>query len=193
MIVSFPPGAGGNHLRNLISLGYSNNEIANIYQSSNMIAHASLGNNLTAKQIQAAILLPNETHLLHGHFGEILTYQESIRSISDKKFILISADTPEERSMLNQRRRAIGYPYIADGNYFDGEQVFLYEHTTYCYYFNIAEDAVINVSLNELFSENIKTVIDRINNFLSISIDYEQVKQLHQRWIFKNNAAGSMQ
>lgn len=195
VIVSFPPAAGGNHLKNIISLGYlKNSNVENVYQSDSIVAHnsawhASLGHNLVAEQVQLAAAQPNDRHILHGHFGEILTYQNIIRSIADKKFVLISPDSPEQRAMLNRRRRQLEYPYFADGDYFDGEQVFLYEHTTYCHYFDMPSDAIMNVSVDELFNKDIRPVLDRINYFLSINIDYAQVAPLHQHWISKNSAS----
>ena len=110
-IVVFPPTAGGNHLRNLISLSrnYSDNFDDLIYQQKNTV-HAYPGRNLKKEQF-TNILIGNNDHLLHGHFGEIMSYQHQIREIENKKnfdfafnasdFLVLNSGIPNNWQDLN--------------------------------------------------------------------------------------------
>ena len=131
VIIVFPPGAGGNHLKNLITGDIS---VANLYHSRPTV-HSRSGENFSADA-----LLTNK--ITHGHFGEIMSHQSLLRSINNKKFIILSPDTLEDRELLYKRRLRLGSELStpAPGDYFDGEQVFLYESFMYYYYFNTTKN-----------------------------------------------------
>jgi len=182
-IVVFPPMSGGNHLRNLISLSqqYSNNLIESLYQKNNTV-HARPGGNLQKEYFE------QDTHLLHGHFGEIMSCQHQIRAITNKKFIIICADTNEDRILLNERKTANNYSPFTNQDYFFGEQVFLYEPFMYHHYFNVPMKNIMNIPITEWFVKDITPVLARINYFLQIDIDMEKAKELHSIWFTKNFA-----
>lgn len=186
VIIGFPISAGGNHLRNIISLGYSIPfDAARAYDSGLIVAHANGGFNLKAQEVESAVSAQDRVHLLHGHFGEIMSFQSSIRQIQNKKFVLISPDTEFDREILARRRAKLGYDPL--DAYFDGEQVFLYECFMYHYYFKVPLDDIMNISVSELFSHDISPVIDRLNYFLNIDIDHSTANNYHNKWISKNN------
>lgn len=186
VIIGFPISAGGNHLRNIISLGYAISfDAARAYDSGLIVAHANGGYNMKSHEVDAAVLEQDRLHLLHGHFGEIMSFQSGIRQIKNKKFVLISPDTELDRAILSRRRANLGYDPL--DAYFDGEQVFLYECFMYHYYFQVPLGDIMNISVSELFSQDISSVIDRLNYFLNISIDHSAANNYHSKWISKNN------
>ena len=184
--VVFPPTAGGNHLRNLISLSrnYSDNFDDLIYQQKNTV-HAYPGRNLKKEQF-TNILIGNNDHLLHGHFSEIMSYQHQIREIENKKFIVICTDTDQDRQLLKKRKITNGYSPFDNQDYFFGEQVFLYEPFMYHHYFNVPMTDIMNIPITEWFVENINPVLARINYFLQIDIDIDKAAELHKIWYTNN-------
>lgn len=180
IIIPFPPAAGGNHLKNIIT-----NNMSNLEYVSHTV-HQLPGRNLQASQINSALAAPQDTHVLHGHFGEIMSYQHQIRSIKDKKFIIICNDTDDDFTLLSNRKKKLNYFLPNRKEYFEGEQVFLYEPFMYHYYFNVAMDNIMNIPITEWFVEDISPVINRINFFLKYNIDVDVVNALHKVW-YKNN------
>ena len=185
IIIAFPPGSGGNHLKNIISVNAD--ELLSIYSTpkTRPTVHLTPGGNLKKEQVSLALVDQSADHILHGHFGEIMSFQNEIRNIKNKKFIILSPDTVVDRDMLNSRKQKLGMGCIKckDGDYFDGEQVFLYEPFMYHHYYQIPMKNIMNISISEWFIEDIGSVIDRINYFLKINLDPIKINQLHRMWI----------
>ena len=186
VFVVFPPGGGGNHLRNIIVSCYKDTDISKLYKTHKNTVHAIIGRNLQYNQIEHAGRDQDQMHILHGHFGEVLSFQQQVRSIVDKKFIILSPDTPDDRKLLNARRRRLGHANVIDGDYFDSEQVFLYEPFMYHWYFQVPMDDIMNISISEWFVADIDSVLDRISYFLKLPMDKEQISNLHATWMEAN-------
>ena len=169
-IICFPPWAGGNHVKNLLELNNANfDNYVDLYKGKDNKVHAEDGHNLTKQKF-------DQNNLLLGHFGEIMSLRDDIAKI-EKKWILISPDTFECRSILFNR----GGELKLD-EYFDQEQVFLYEPHMYNTYFQTPMKDIMNISVYELFSDDIDKIIDRLNFFLTRSIDKEKASYLHRLW-----------
>lgn len=186
VFVVFPPGAGGNHLRNVIVSCYDNIDILKLYGNYKKTVHAVIGHNLQHYQVENAAAYQDQTHVLHGHFGEVMSFQQQVRNIIDKKFVILSPDTSNDRKLLNNRRRTLGYLNNIDGDYFDSEQVFLYEPFMYHWYFQVPMDNIMNISISEWFTEDIDSVLDRLSYLLQISINKEQINKMHTSWLKAN-------
>lgn len=180
VIVAFPPAAGGNHLKNLIDDRAESDAVTKLYTKS-QTAHSQPGCNFSEDNLI-------NFGITHGHFGEILSHQSLLRSIEDKKFIIISPDTPRDRELLFQRRIMLGgaYNHLLFGHYFDGEQVFLYEPFMYHYYFGTSFDNIMNISISEWFCQDITGVLNRISYFLNKPLDIEKCLELHRMWCESN-------
>jgi len=180
IIIPFPPGGGGNHLKNLLV-----DNISKLKYTSPTV-HQTPGRNLQASQVNEVLANPDATHVLHGHFGEIMSYQNQIRDIKDKKFIIICNDNSQDHQLLSKRREQLGYVTFKNGDYFEGEQVFLYESFMYHRYFNVPMENIMNIPISEWFVEDIKSVIDKINCFLNFNLDVDVANKLHKIW-YRNN------
>jgi len=180
IIIPFPPGGGGNHLKNILV-----NNISKLTYNSPTV-HQTPGSNLQASQVETALADPEATHVLHGHFGEIMSYQNQIQNIEDKKFIIICNDNLRDFQLLSKRRKQLGYFTFNTGEYFEGEQVFLYEPFMYHHYFNVSMKNIMNIPISEWFVEDISSVINKINYFLKINLDVDTVNTLHKIW-HRNN------
>ena len=180
IIIPFPPGGGGNHLKNIL--------VGDIFKLNytDPTVHQTPGNNLQASQVEMALADPDDTHVLHGHFGEIMSYQNQIRDIKDKKFIIICNDNSQDHQLLSKRRKQLGHVTFENGAYFEGEQVFLYESFMYHHYFNVPMENIMNIPISEWFVEDITSIINKINYFLKINLDVDVVNTLHKTW-YRNN------
>jgi hypothetical protein len=148
--------------------------------------HAGTGSNLQYHQIEDSVQHQDQIHVLHGHFGEIMSFQQQVRDIVDKKFVIISPDTVEDRKLLNNRRRKLWHTNNIDGDYFDNEQVFLYEPFMYHWYFQIPMENIMNISISNWFTKDIDPVLDKLSYFLRTPINKEQVNNVHTTWIEAN-------
>ena len=177
VIICFPPNAGGNHLRNLLTVTKENiNSYIPFYKGGKSV-HSRAEPNLIEEDLS--------DDLIYGHFGEIMSYQNEIRKFTNKKFIMISPDTYEDRKILSER--VVGeHNNLKLDSYHDHEQVFLYEPFMFHYYFGTKMKNIMNISVTELFNDDINPVIDRINYFISKDLARDQVNQLHKIWKSKN-------
>jgi len=180
-IIVFPPASGGNHLKNIIA-----SDISKLNYNYSPTVHQTPGYNMQLKQVEDALTNPTATTILHGHFGEIMSYQNQIRDIKDKKFIIICNDNATDHELLSTRRKQLGYFIIKKGDYFEGEQVFLYEPFMFHHYFDVPMENIINIPISEWFIEDITPIIHKINYFLNINLDIVAVNKLHKIW-YRNN------
>ena len=185
VIICFPPNAGGNHLKNLLTVTKENiDSYIPFYKGGKSVngsitntVHSRVGHNLTEEDLSS--------DLIYGHFGEVMSYQNEIRKFTNKKFIMISPDTYEDRKILSERNTR-GQDNLKLNSYHDHEQVFLYEPFMFHYYFGTKMKNIMNISVTELFNDDINPVIDRINYFISKDLARDQVNQLHKIWKSKN-------
>lgn len=184
IIIAFPPAAGGNHLKNILSLKNDNNFLPAFYINNKTSVHQRPGSNLKETDCIDAISQLG-LHILHGHFGEIMSYQKYLDQLVDKKFIILSPDTAEDRKLLRARAILLGYATLDADGYFDQEQVFLYEPFIYNRYFQTPMSNIMNISISEWFTKDIDPVVSRLNQFLNCKLDTDYVKQLHSIWIDK--------
>ena len=184
VIISFPPGAGGNHLKNLLSL--DKNNIDKIYSESRTV-HSQPGSNFKIAQAYDEAGNIKEC-VLHGHFGEVMSHRDEIKTWPNPKFILISPDTYADRQLLHARWKKLGpaYQNFKLGNYYDGEQVFLYEPFIFRDCFATHMDNIMNISISEWFIEDISAVLDKISKFLQIDLNINECQRLHKLWCNKN-------
>lgn len=188
IIVVFPPGSGGNHLRNLIAghLGLENHQqLLDMYRSDMQQVHLLTPLNLTQEKIQQALESTDCPQVLHGHFAEIMTHYDKIKQIKNKKIVLISPDNYEDRCKINQRYEQIHKMKreCLPSDYYDQEQVFLYQANFFRMLFPESESVVI--STREWFQPNIDKVLQELNLQLGISIDIEWADYLHYLWFKK--------
>jgi hypothetical protein len=186
-IISYIPGAGGNHLKNLMCTysGFANSNELNVdvYNEQTQppgTAHSVPGRNLHDQVIDRAVNSPDQHWLMLGHFGELALWREQINSISNKKWILITLNTQLDRNLLETRHERLQqhiHPY-----WLNEEQLYLYQPAIYHSYFPGHTDNVLTISLKEFWNPKVDTVIGKINKFLDIDIPVEPVQQLHDLW-----------
>lgn len=190
VVIAYAPGAGGNHLKNLLCLestfGNSPDLDSTVYSTATQppgTVHSIPGRNVRADLIEKYCNNPDKTWIIHGHFGELAPYRSQINAIENKKFIVISIDSDQDRQLLTKRQERLGHrqhPY-----YINEEQPYLYKSEVYTSYFTATtpEDVCV-IPLYEAWHPNLveSKIIARLNNFLNININIDTAQTLHNRW-----------
>ena len=189
-VIAYPPSGGGNHLKNLLCLSntFANSSDLNLepYKKGNREVHSTGGRNMNEYRMSEAVISSGD-FILHGHYGELALYRETINNIQNKRFVIVTIDTGHDRRLLNDRQIRLGQR--SHEYYLHEEQYFLYQPTMYSTYFTGQESAIFSFPLTELWHPviNYTTTWDRLNSFLGINIDLAQAQQLHDQWRSNNN------
>ena len=188
-VIAYPPSGGGNHLKNLLCISgvFANSSDLNLepYQTGNREVHSTSGRNMNEYRMADALSSSGD-FILHGHFGELAPYREIINGIQNKKFVIITIDTPQDRCLLERRQGRLGQQ--SHDYYLHEEQYFLYQPQMYTTYFTGQESAIFSFPLTELWNSviNYNGTWDRLNSFLGINIDLAQAQHLHDQWRANN-------
>jgi len=200
LFISFPPGGGGNHLRNMIAVNSNfiqedeyRQSIIDQYKRKTINVHGKdlaqnvMASNLNSFKLHRALMNPAQNYVFFGHFAEIMTLRNDIAKIADKKFILLSIDTDKCRKIWLARSAELAQePYSYD--YYLGEQVFLYESFMYSNnIFQCKSSNVMNIGIGDWFSHNVETELNRVSQFLNCTFDLDQAKDMHNTWLEKNS------
>lgn len=195
VIVAYCPSAGGNHLRNILCLSSSfinsTDFDSTIYDRADQTSgtvHGIAGRNIQEEYLKRVVDNPMDCFALAGHFGELAEHRETLLNI-EKKFIIISIDTAQDRRLLERRQQRLcqqSHPY-----WLDEEQPFLYRPAMYQSYFATLPSNILTIPLYDLWHPtfNDNRVIHCINDFLNIDIDTSDIgptHTLHKKWRANN-------
>jgi hypothetical protein len=188
VIVAYCPAAGGNHLKNLLSLSSSFANHAEmdltVYDRADQTSgavHSIDGRNVQDVFIDRMLDHPSQCWLLSGHFGELAPIKSTLLTV-DKKFLIITIDTVIDRRLLERRQQRLGqhcHPY-----WLEEEQLYLYQPEMYQTYFNVDPANIATVSLYDLWHPTLQdgTVITKINQWLDIDIELDTAQNLQKKW-----------
>lgn len=191
LVIAYPPSGGGNHLKNILcldsSFGNSSDLNRDVYTQGKREVHSTSGRNVSAERVSAAARDPHHEHIVHGHFGELATQRDQINAIVDKKFIIITIDTPRDRYLLNNRQGRLGQ--MSHEYYLHEEQPYLYQPHFYQTYFTGLPQNIYTIALNDFWHPNLDEykIVQQLNTFLNKKIDQEQAQFLHTHWHTNNN------
>jgi len=192
VIVAYCPAAGGNHLKNILSLSSAFVNQAEmdltVYDRADQTSgavHSINGRNVQDVFVDRMMQHPDQCWLLSGHFGELAPVRQSL-SMVDCKFLIITIDQSIDRQLLERRQLRLGqqcHPY-----WLEEEQLYLYQPEMYQTYFDVDPENIATVSLYDLWHPTLKdhSVIAQINKFLNINIDAERAQNLQQKWWASN-------
>jgi hypothetical protein len=197
-IICYPPGGGGNHLKNIISLDSRFKDQwpwfwaktldlhSKVYvpDTDAMIGtvHALRGRNIHEVFFDHIESQPHGCYLLQGHFGELAKYLRRLQKIHDVHWILISLDHPQDQCLLDQRQRRLGqnnHPY-----WLEEEQPYLYQDLMCRSYFHAESHNILNIPLRKFWNYSLAEfhIIDTINDFLQINVELQAAQALHDKW-----------
>jgi hypothetical protein len=189
VVIAYPPSAGGNHLKNMLCIdpGFANsNDLdRSKYTNGDREVHSTPGRNVQECKITAAQSSAAD-YIIHGHFGELATQRDQINSIVDKKFVVITIDTPRDRYLLSIRQNRLGQ--MSHEYYLNEEQLYLYQPYFYQTYFTGLPENIYTIALNDFWHPDLNKykIVQHLNTFLNKNVDQEQAQFLHTHW-HKNN------
>ena len=190
LVIAYPPSGGGNHLKNILcldkSFANSSDLDVNVYTRGEREVHSTSGRNVSIERVTAAAADLHHEHIIHGHFGELATQRDQINSIVDKKFVVITIDTPRDRYLLSIRQNRLGQ--MSHEYYLNEEQLYLYQPYFYQTYFTGLPENIYTIALNDFWHHDLNKykIIQHLNTFLNKNVDQEQAQFLHTHW-HKNN------
>ena len=194
-IIAYPPGGGGNHLKNLLELGgrfrdqwpwpWVQQQRVGLQAYDRPSGppgevHSLPGRNIHQVFIDHVTQHPHSDYLLHGHFGELAVHAAQIRSWPTVRWLIQTMDDPIDRDLLRQRQSRLQYHPYWD----DEEQILLYQPQMYQRYFGAQPQLIYLLSVRSLWQRHIDAsgVLVTLQEAFGIDIDAAKAQALHARW-----------
>ncbi len=194
-IIAYPPCAGGNHLKNIVSLDGKFDDQwpwqwvrdqtvgLDVYYDKKRPMRGEVqslpGRNLHEVFVDHILENPDRDFLIHGHFGELALYRQQLLQMPDKKVLMLTIDCASEREWLINRQTRLGqnnHPY-----WVNEEQIYLYRTDIYQTYFGI--DSVQSLPLTKMMSDTLEPdFFNQLNEFFDINIDTIKAQEIHKIW-----------
>jgi len=190
VVISYPPSAGGNHLKNILCLdsSFANSQDLNRskYFDGEREVHSTSGRNMQLYRIEEAETATSD-YILHGHFGELAPWRDRINAIQNKKWLIISIDTRQDQDLLDDRQHRLGQ--FGHEYYLREEQPYLYQREFYQTYFTGLNDDIYTIALSDFWNPDFQQtqIIYKLNVFLNKNINQEEAQILHNHWHLNND------
>lgn len=192
IIILFPPGFGGNSLRNLLGLYtgiFSKEYIEDEYK--NLTVHALNNKNLQSDGLKEYFSFcfskKIKTFFLCGHLGEYLQLKSFFNFLPNKKIIIFNWDNNSIEKM-SYRMYKLNYNYLIDSLWIRREQSILYEQSNIAALLGIDLKSIITINLKDFLKMDVIPLLDfiTVQNNLPRSYNVELCNKLHNEWL-KNN------
>lgn len=192
VIVMYVPGAGGNHVKNLlcaspaVANGHELDE--SFYDRWDPANHApGEVNCVGGRNIQPCFLermqqSPDQIWVMPAHFGELAQYRSQLPDIAGCSVILITILHEDSRRQLMERQTRLGqhiHPY-----WLDEEIVHLYHADMLQGYFGFDPHQIFAVEMRDCWQRNwVDTQqFQDLGSFLHIPIPRDHCHRLHTKW-----------
>jgi hypothetical protein len=190
-LVVYVPGAGGNHLKNLLCL-------SNSYANCNDLDPAVYerpdperppgevwcvgGRNLQEIFFERMVEHNDQNWILAAHVGEMFQYQQQLAAITNKKIVVISLEHEPSRRQLDHRQIRLGqciHPY-----WLDEELIHIYQAHTLSRLFGTTGDKYFTLPIQDFWHKNFakSLAFSQLESFLNIKTDSDLVDQYHRLW-----------
>lgn len=194
-IICYPPGGGGNHLKNLCGLdGRFQDQWPWPWVREQSVGlrpydqppgpqgevHSLPGRNIHEVFIKHITEHPTGDYLIHGHFGELATYADCIRQWPQVRWLIQTIDQQIDRDRLRARQTRLQYhPY-----WLDEEMIHLYRPDMYMRYFGAAPDQITGLSVSQVWHRDL--LASGVDQQLAMAFDVRllqpRAQELHDRW-----------
>lgn len=194
-IMAYPPGGGGNHLKNMIELDgrfcdqwpwpWVREQRVGLAPYDRPLGppgevHSLPGRNIHAVFVDHVSQHPHGDYLLHGHFGELAAHADQIRTWTDVRWLVQIMDDQQDRDLLRQRQHRLAYhPYWQDE-----EQIFMYRPEMYRRYFGADPARICVLPVRLLWQRDIVAsgVLEILQTAFDTVIDQQAAQDLHSKW-----------
>lgn len=189
-LVVYPPGAGGNHLKNLMCLSRAfanSSELDTAVYDAQDRAQGEVwcvgGRNLQPIFFERMHQHPDQRWVLIAHFGEMMQHRREILQIPDIQLVIITIQDLTARRKLERRQIRLGqalHPY-----WLDEELIWCYRTEMYINNFGISGDRCLEIGLQDLWHRDL-VAMAAVEKFLDIEIPKDQAAALHSKWLSAN-------
>jgi hypothetical protein len=185
------PGAGGNHLKNLLCLSRNYANAADLDPA--VYEHPDPerppgevwclgGRNLQDIFFERMSGHDDQNWVLAAHVGEMFQYQQQLAAITNKKIVVISIDHEPSRRQLDHRQIRLGqciHPY-----WLDEELVYIYQARTLSQLFYTTGDQYFTLPIQDFWHMDFakSPAFAQIEAFLNIKTDNSLADRYHQLW-----------
>lgn len=182
LFVIFPPGAGGNHLSNIIALSgrfYRDIDYGQ-YDNIKGPAHFAKIQNLevTPEQVRA---MACQNNVLCSHLAQYLWQQDLVKEyLPNRKYIIV--DLANAGRQVRERINKSFFPYQHD---------YMWEECSTLYsskYFELltGETDYFYINVGLIVTPDIDPLLHRLRSDLGLHIDQTQATAIHQKWYNSN-------
>lgn len=191
-VLMYPPGAGGNHLKNILCLSdrfVNRTDLDLGVYTANVeppgTAHSVPGRNVHAVFVDKISADTQNEYILHGHFGELAPYREQINSINERRFLVLTINNERDQILLNDRQQRLGQTRYNHPYWLAEEQPRLYDRVMCQSYFNC--DQVLEIALYDFwYPELAADLVSRLGHFIGSPINQNIAQDIHRRWWMSN-------
>lgn len=194
-IIAYPPGGGGNHVRNLCDLdgrfhdqwpwSWVQEQRVGLQPYDSPVGvpgevHSLPGRNLHEVFVDHVSCHPDRDYLLHAHFGELAPHADRIAQWPHVKWLIMNMDHDQDRRLLRARQHRLQYhPYWQDE-----EQIFLYQPRMYTQYFAADVNSICMMPLRWLWHRHCEAsgVLEAIQQAFGITVPTVPAHRLHIKW-----------
>ena len=194
-LVVYLPGAGGNHLKNLlcVSTQYANSSDLRpeVYESPDPQRPPGEvwcvgGRNLQEIFFERMLQQPDQNWVLAAHLGEMFQYQTQLQSIACKKIVVLTLEDSSARQQLFQRQCRLGqniHPY-----WLDEELLWMYSSSVVSKLFD-QQDSYFELSIRDFwhFEFANSQQFANLKNFLNLEVDQATIDRYHRLWCIANS------
>jgi len=178
IIVIYPPGTGGHHIANLISLDPAFNKRCDTDEYNEQIVNTHFKNSIPYQLLEENIINSSGVNVWSGHLGEWLWAEDAInRFLWDPKYLIIEM-YPFPIPQIVKNRICKLWPAFNGVGYFQ-EVATLYRKKNFERFENDSE--VVSITVEDVFQGNGKRLIELLNNKLGINIDIKH-EYIHNKW-----------
>jgi hypothetical protein len=194
--VVYPPGAGGNHLKNLLCLTrqYHNSDeldptVYDLNDPENRPPGEVWcvgGRNLQDRWFDIWRQDPSAKLVLPAHFGELWQKRQKFCDVPNKRLVILGINSTESRRALESRHQRLGqtiHPY-----WLDEELPWLYQAHMYDTLFGISAEHCVEIDLLEFWHQDMNDngTLAKIEQLLDVQIPRHASRLLHQKWVKHN-------
>ena len=187
----FCQNTGGNHIRNLISLGCNTSAE---YHSAMLNSYNNISTrniHLTDMSFITSDKIPNSLESVRsaespvsicGHFFALLSTVEELVKMGNLKIIVCDIPGENKPAWLRMRVSSFGMhdPYIMS------EQRMLYTTDTVKKISRLPDDSIVDLSTDLVHQPDIIPVISFLNSKLNLNLPIDVCRELHTLWFNKN-------
>jgi len=193
-LVVYIPGAGGNHLKNLLCLSNSYANCSDLDPTVYTQTDSNRppgevwcvgGRNLQEIFFERMLDCPDRSWVLAAHVGEMFEYQSQLSAIDHKQIVVVTLDYEPALRQLDQRQTRLGqciHPY-----WLDEELTWIYRPETLQKIFNQTNDQYYCLSLKNFWSADfIQQEFAKLTAWLNVDLDFATADQYHRLWCIAN-------